>query len=952
MPQYIRVQRGSIIVTAINFSATATISAVDTSKAFVRLTHSGPWNGAPNAGTALNIIPAHYYGSVALTNATTVTANRNNFTLDARYYFEVWEYVGPPGGPNEFLVRSGAGTRSLPSGTLSVNDVPPFSYTNIDDVVIFQRGNTIGTGGAVLDSASEMIIPTLKPVLGTVFMTFARGSTLDGVTCNYVAVEFVGSNWFVQRLDLQTVPAPSTDTLIAISDVGSWDNTFITAQRRTADKGIVNHGMVWRPGANTTQVRLHYNAGSQVGAFYETTCWIVSNPEMQVEWKDSVTGGLSDLPSSSGGQPYSFLVSTANVEPTPEEAAVICTINTAGTGTAYPRYAFLNRLLEGPPGTWNVEYWRSRPINTSNFAQAVIRFRPEAIDVEAAEVLEVLETANIVADVPTLFGLQGTLELNEEISPELVQTNPFIVQQGEVTFGASSNFIDVTLNEPVNLSFAAEHLTNMHFASAGPAANSTADLTNRQVGAWCELINTTTLRISRLPSATPEDVVCTWQITEYRGFAASVDEFQTPVRFAVSFGVGDTVQVTSWTTLGLVSPNVDRLMPKCRGIASDTNSTDPSLRLFTVDVDSSGNITVQRAVSGSAATVYFTAMDFVGIDWQLRKAIGAPGGAGFADVPLTTISGVAASVPSWSRAYHVQTMFRYDYSSGDSQSNCVAATVGSNTSNAAFAFLSIATLPVVSGFVLYHRDMTVDRGSATVSAWINYSEVFPLLAPPLAQSVATKQVWLSSTCVASSSAQALDPGAAQYNYTFPTSLTLGYRQTLLKTATMVQAFVDLYAEAAVLPSTGPEINAVLELQPTMTPSAIFVTGLDGTLQLNADALASGIFTLGLDGALEVLASWDTQAIFEVGANPVLELNESVTVEVILAPTEASVFFDVQIPLALAAVPQAEAVVQALVAQAIAAAPLVPPAVAAAEALTSLGITIELTSITVVINNGD
>ena len=162
------VQFGTIAMNGVSASATATIAAVDTSRAvLIDLRQSNNWNG----GTQ----PAYTSTTLALTNSTTVTASRNAAGgLSVTAAFCVVEFL--PG-----IVRSVQSGRVSGSGTVAAT----ISAVNTSKSVVLSLGLEGDSGGR--DDAFY----AYAALTNSTTVTFTRGvSAGSGMYVGYNVVEF------------------------------------------------------------------------------------------------------------------------------------------------------------------------------------------------------------------------------------------------------------------------------------------------------------------------------------------------------------------------------------------------------------------------------------------------------------------------------------------------------------------------------------------------------------------------------------------------------------------------------------------------------------------------------------------------------------------------------------------------------------------------------------------
>lgn len=302
-------------------------------------------------------------GMLELTATDTLTFSRIAASMaeDAQFAWEIWSYIGDPGGDNEFIVRS-RNTFAFSSRTDSATlDTTP---DNINDCVCFITGlmttdNSDGSNNAT----------AVAYLSGTETLNVERGGTIGTTTVQIVTVEFTGANWSVghgdsgdQAGDTGTIDLfVNADGLTGGSySVSDWSNAFIVGDDRGStgdtDFALADMFPVYDPGTNPDEVDWSFdgNHASTNRHFVR----VVENADMTVtRYQDtSSTAAESTVDITSAG-----LTDLTN-------AAIIGFSETSGTGVAYGRgwrnYGF-NSLIEA----W---HWCHRSGNTMNHELQII----------------------------------------------------------------------------------------------------------------------------------------------------------------------------------------------------------------------------------------------------------------------------------------------------------------------------------------------------------------------------------------------------------------------------------------------------------------------------------------------------------------------------------------------------------------------------------------------------
>lgn len=273
----------------------------DPSRAFIRITNAHHTGGGPAAGstgnhTANNVTA---YISNPENIATSVNLTRPAASNDTRVSWEIVEYLGDPGGENEFIVREAASIvydtaeTSTTTGTIA-------SIADDNDVVPFITGQGNPDGGR---QDYESGLSTSAWNSGTDSVTFTRGHNgSDAGIISYAVVEFTGSNWEVERAE-HTYSAAGVAQTETLTGAVNMNRTFTHAQHR-AGSGEDKHSdfghLVWLSGM--TQVSFQLNTNASTPSAHASVVWVIENLQstgdvMEVQRPLSAT----TIPAGGGG---------------------------------------------------------------------------------------------------------------------------------------------------------------------------------------------------------------------------------------------------------------------------------------------------------------------------------------------------------------------------------------------------------------------------------------------------------------------------------------------------------------------------------------------------------------------------------------------------------------------------------------------------------------------------
>jgi hypothetical protein len=332
--------------------------------------------------------------NIALTRVST------GDNVDYRANWELWEYIGDPGGPNEFIVREqrlqllsatvATVTRDISALTNAVSD-----FSKLVPVLLGFRDEATG---ATWDQK-----PTIRVNVGGEELIFERTTTTNRVACEYALIEFTGSNWQVEQNVSHTYTAAGTDETETISTITDWATAFIFATHHTDQNGLDETGYTVRPGSSTTTVRFRMRSGATIATDERTIAFVVRNPDVVVEHLDSITGSEADLASGNTTQSW-----TATTVDSLTASAVIGYADCAGTGTAYPRQFWGLNL-----GASVVEWRRGRSGQVSDAAAQVIQFPQRVVDTDPTVQAS---TATVANDVDVIRQTDPTVQASTAVT--------------------------------------------------------------------------------------------------------------------------------------------------------------------------------------------------------------------------------------------------------------------------------------------------------------------------------------------------------------------------------------------------------------------------------------------------------------------------------------------------------------------------------------------------------
>ncbi|MFK7781827.1 choice-of-anchor D domain-containing protein [Psychroserpens sp.] len=328
-----------------------------------RKTHAGP-NGSTGTFQGDDLAGARVLSGTGTLNYYRESGSSGS---NMRFNTSIWEYVGPPGGNNEMIVRgrytvnlngtNNSTTQGL-SGIVNANKCIPF-ITGIMNNATSQDADS-GTAIAYLESAATMRVQ--------------KGSNANNVTVYITLVEFTGSNWNVLHGDSGNAASDTgTITLRNNSDgtgsatnVSSWNQAMIFGQHRGdmttsgTNDALADNWPVFDPGSNNQRVdwTFHSNHDSNATNSNRHFVHVLVNSGLNVSrfQNTSNSAGATNINITSAG------LSNTN------EALIIGSSRTSGGGQAYAR-GWRNYYLNS---TTQAAHWCHRSGNTISHELQII----------------------------------------------------------------------------------------------------------------------------------------------------------------------------------------------------------------------------------------------------------------------------------------------------------------------------------------------------------------------------------------------------------------------------------------------------------------------------------------------------------------------------------------------------------------------------------------------------
>ncbi len=396
----VKIQNGTADITAATtvIPLGSAVSSLDS--AFAILANSRHQGGGTN-GSSANLSANDMGVRIELTavDEITVTYDAGNSPTGTRIAWQVWEYLGPSGGANEFIVRS----RNEFAFTTNANQTTALDTTptDVDDVIPFITGITSTDAGSGANCLSG------RAWLDGTTGDLTVAAEPDGFTTDVsvVCVEFVGANWTVGHgfLNGGTVDSGTVSLNFASDGSGAtytadWTQAFIASWGYVGD--TVNQAISdnWprlepsNPTGSSSVVDYVFHSNHD-GTDDDLVVHVLENPNVSVTH-------FSD--SQNAANESTFDISSAGLSDL-SMSAILGTAISSGGGTAYGRgwrNYYLNSLTEAAT-------WCHRSGNT-------VTNRVQIIDMSALETTTSGGTTNIAVGSTTALKVYvGTVEVGK-----------------------------------------------------------------------------------------------------------------------------------------------------------------------------------------------------------------------------------------------------------------------------------------------------------------------------------------------------------------------------------------------------------------------------------------------------------------------------------------------------------------------------------------------------------
>ena len=331
-----KTQRGAVQVSGTGATITAGVdyeAPAALNRAFIRITNTQMTGAGNNTGggnqnaddvTVYISNPENLLTSITFSRPATATSN-------TRVDWEIIEYVGDNGRPNEIIVRD--------QGTTTYSTVGITANSGVINGVI-NASNTVPfiTSQLSPDTSSNdynTVLSTADWNPSTSQIDFTRGEASgDAVRVSWALVEFVGENWQIQRSEHSYTAAGAIENE-SITQINDITSAFLHVQKRVGSglQGLDEFGHeIWLSADNAVSFRLQ--AGSGTPANHTSVAWVIENTQTNGTPME-VTRSTGS--SSGGAEPLTVSVNIGKTLNDITNASIFTNCRVTGTGTAFPR---------------------------------------------------------------------------------------------------------------------------------------------------------------------------------------------------------------------------------------------------------------------------------------------------------------------------------------------------------------------------------------------------------------------------------------------------------------------------------------------------------------------------------------------------------------------------------------------------------------------------------------
>lgn len=444
-----RVQRGEVVFGADEDTIDVTLATalLAVTRAFVRITNvrrsgRGLASAFPNGSLDSN----EFGVRVVIVSTTTVNFSRwtGSPNADLVCRWELVEYIGAAGGPNEFVNRLQAQLLIFSGSTAKITGTVSGDFTRC--VPIVHSVDSDDSGQHWDREAHTAQVVDLGGGDYRVDLTRSQSGSQSWMLCSLV--EFTGSAWDVQNNRMHAFGAAGSDEEETIDDVVDWAQAFIVPTYRPSggDSEVDSTAHLVRPGSSTTKLAFRLDAGAAQPSRHHAIAHVVRHPALRVQHLDNLAGAAI------GASGESFDVELDDAVDDVANTMVIVTAITAEDAADYPTGFFDWALLDAD----TVRLLQKRDGADSRYALQAIQLPPPPLNLTPDPVVILLvvpaaKITRVLKPLPVVFRLKVTVpEVSRSLAPLPVVIR-LVVPTPVVDYGQKLAAYELELDMPFRM---------------------------------------------------------------------------------------------------------------------------------------------------------------------------------------------------------------------------------------------------------------------------------------------------------------------------------------------------------------------------------------------------------------------------------------------------------------------------------------------------------------------
>ncbi|WP_299112647.1 choice-of-anchor D domain-containing protein [uncultured Winogradskyella sp.] len=379
-------------------------------------------------------------GARVLTGTGTLSYYRegNSSTSNMRFNSSIWEYIGPPGGANEMIVR-GRYALSLNGGTNSITQALS-GITNANDCIPFITGVISNKNSAGADSGTAIAYLEDASTLRV-----EKGTNANNVTVYVTVVEFTGSNWTVLHGDSGDTSGDTgsvtlrnnSDGTGTATNVSAWSEAIIFSHHRGdntndgTNEGIEDHWPLMDPGSNNQTVDWTFQSGHASTGTNRQFVHVLSHSDLNVTRFQNTSSSQDET---------TINISSAGLSNTSEALIIGSSISTGG-GTAYGR-GWRNYYFNSAT---QAAHWAHRSGNTMEHEIQIVDL--SALITPTGPEINVQGNTTTIVDGDTTPNVSDDTDFGTVITAAGTQAHTFTIQNigaSTLSLTGSSPYISIS----------------------------------------------------------------------------------------------------------------------------------------------------------------------------------------------------------------------------------------------------------------------------------------------------------------------------------------------------------------------------------------------------------------------------------------------------------------------------------------------------------------------------